>query len=63
MNTLFKLFCLFAALYIVWQLGRWYGRVEMMGNKIMIGTFRTEGETYNEIMLRNCLKKGYEKNQ
>lgn len=56
MNTLFKALCILAAYYFMFQLGRWYGQVEIMKDKIMVGTFRTDRETYNEIMLRNCLK-------
>lgn len=62
MNTFFKLFCLFAAFYIVWQLGRVYGRTEVQ-NIAGVGLFDNRLETYNEIMLRNCLKEIYEKNK
>lgn len=36
-------------------MGRWYGRTEVQ-NIAGVGLFDSKVETYNEIMLRNCLK-------
>lgn len=61
MDKLLKIFYLFALLYLVWQLGRWYGRIEAE-SKYITPLFESRVEKYNEIMLRNCLMKNYKLN-
>jgi hypothetical protein len=57
MNTLIKIFFIFALLYLVWHLGRWYGQVERLPQ--IVYPCDTRVNLYNEYMLKNCLKATY----
>jgi len=57
MSTIFKAICTLAAIYFLFQIGRAYGRSEkMIGTPVPISC-DSRANTYNEIMLRNCLQK------